>query len=242
MFAASTAASRPPNSVQAYSGTILPKVSAGKKNHLKGAEVKRVCVAELLKETNEMPTENYKGFKISIYQDCDGDSPRDWDNLGTMVCFHKRYNLGDEHEYRHEDYSGWAALEAAIQKNENAAVVLPMYMYDHSGITINTTGFNCPWDSGQIGFIFVSKDSLRKEFGVKKLSQKHYADARKILVQEVNTYDQFLRGDVYYFSVEDAEDNQIDSCGGIYGYEYCLAKAKAEVDYKIKSLNENALP
>ena len=27
-------------------------------------------------------------------------------------------------------------------------VILPLYLYDHSGITMNTTGFSCPWDSG----------------------------------------------------------------------------------------------
>ena len=30
-----------------------------------------------------------------ITQDEYAESPRDWDNLGTMVCFHRRYNLGD---------------------------------------------------------------------------------------------------------------------------------------------------
>ena len=27
------------------------------------------------------------------------DDPRSWDNIGTMVCFHSRYNLGDKHYY-----------------------------------------------------------------------------------------------------------------------------------------------
>ena len=27
------------------------------------------------------------------------DSPRSWDNLGTMVCWHRRYQLGDKHTY-----------------------------------------------------------------------------------------------------------------------------------------------
>lgn len=39
--------------------------------------------------------EDYKGYTIKIYHDEDAESPRDWDNLGEMVCFHRRYNLGD---------------------------------------------------------------------------------------------------------------------------------------------------
>jgi hypothetical protein len=37
----------------------------------------------------------YKGYKIKIVFDEDIWSPRDWDNLGTMVCWHRRYKLGD---------------------------------------------------------------------------------------------------------------------------------------------------
>lgn len=32
---------------------------------------------------------------VQIHQDQDPESPREWDNLGTMVCWHRRYNLGD---------------------------------------------------------------------------------------------------------------------------------------------------
>ena len=36
---------------------------------------------------------------VSIEHDCDNRSPRnDMDNLGKMICFHGRYNLGDNHK------------------------------------------------------------------------------------------------------------------------------------------------
>lgn len=44
-------------------------------------------------------------------------------------------------------------------------VLLPLYLYDHSGITMKTSGFSCPWDSGQVGFIYASKDTFKKETG-----------------------------------------------------------------------------
>ena len=37
-------------------------------------------------------------------------------------------------------------------------LMLPLYLYDHSGITMNTTGFSCPWDSGQVGWIYAFKE------------------------------------------------------------------------------------
>jgi len=121
-------------------------------------------------------------------------------------------------------------------------VILPLYLYDHSGITISTTPFSCRWDSGQIGFIFISKAKLREEFLVKCISQKHYADAAKNLIGEVGTYDQYLRGDIYGFKITDPEGEEIDSCWGFFGEESCLDEAKQNVDYHVKNLTANALP
>jgi len=39
--------------------------------------------------------EEYKNHKITIYRDECIESPREWENQATMLCFHKRYNLGD---------------------------------------------------------------------------------------------------------------------------------------------------
>ncbi len=43
-----------------------------------------------------LETMDYKGTTIEIHRDEFGYSPREDDNLGTMVCFHRRYVLGDE--------------------------------------------------------------------------------------------------------------------------------------------------
>jgi len=41
-----------------------------------------------------------KGNKVlTIEQDEYSESPREWDNLGIMVCKHKNYNLGDSVDY-----------------------------------------------------------------------------------------------------------------------------------------------
>lgn len=40
--------------------------------------------------------ETYKGCTIRSGQDDSPESPREWDNVGTMVCWHRHYKLGDE--------------------------------------------------------------------------------------------------------------------------------------------------
>jgi len=157
---------------------------------------------------------------IKIYPDEMAESPREWDNLGTMICFHRRYNLGDKHSLSVEEAKALASREDVIS--------LPLYLYDHSGITMNTTGFHCPWDSGQVGFIYVTKEKVRKEFGKKAISKKLLSKVLDILRGEVETYDQFLTGDVYGFKSFDAEGNEVDSCWGFFGHDH---KASGLLDH-----------
>ena len=42
-----------------------------------------------------METITYRGIDIEIHQEEYPESPRQWDNLGVMTCFHKNYELGD---------------------------------------------------------------------------------------------------------------------------------------------------
>jgi hypothetical protein len=165
-------------------------------------------------------------YKLEIFQDEDARSPREDDNLGTMVCFHRRYNLGDKHEYNSDNYSSWNEMKKAIQKDKTC-VILPLYLYDHSGITISTKPFSCQWDSGQVGWIVVSKEKVRKEYGVKYITYKILDRVKRVLEAEVKTYDQYLTGDVYGYRISKItkcelgheHEEELDSCLGFYGNE-----------------------
>lgn len=178
-------------------------------------------------------------LKINIIQDpSNSDSPRSWDNLGTMVCNNSRYNLGDENSlieavYIIEGHFSEQQLESldfdrecikSVEKTlilSGKAIVLPLYLYDHSGITIRTTSFSCPWDSGKVGFIFVSLDDLRAEFSWKRINQNRREKTEQSLRSEVEVYDQYITGDVWGYEV--IEDGEIkDSCWGFYGSDTAL--------------------
>lgn len=153
---------------------------------------------------------------LKISQDTHGFNPREDDNIGTIVSWHSRYSLG-EVQINKNDYS---SAEEAIQKNSNKDdIVIPLYIYDHSGITIRTNPFSCPWDSGQFGFIKISKEKIRKEYDVKRVSQKLIKRISQYLVNEVATYDKYLRGENYHMEVINNVTEEIeDSCSGFLGY------------------------
>ena len=166
------------------------------------------------------------GKVLRIYQDESPESPRELENLGVMFCSHRRYNLGDKKEdcynLNTDDFDNWNDMEKWINGKLDSSVCLPIFMYDHSGIAIKTTPFGDRWDSGQIGFIFVTKEDVKKEWKVKKISKKLKKRITEILENEVKTYDQYLQGDIYMFKVkkvdtETGEEETEDSCGGFYG-------------------------
>jgi hypothetical protein len=173
---------------------------------------------------NAVETEEYKGLNIKICQDEDASNPRrDWDNFGKMVCAHRRYDLGDEN-MEPEDI-------LAITERKDV-LYLPLYLYDHGGITMNTGGFNCPWDSGQVGIIYADRGMIRKEYGRSKFTKALKAKVYAILESEVKTYDMYLTGEVYGYEVEDPDGEEDgDSCWGFYGLDYCMEEAKSIADH-----------
>lgn len=101
---------------------------------------------------------------------------------------------------------------------------LPVYMYDHSGVTISTGSFSCPWDSGCIGYIFASPDTLKENYI--EVSDETKRRALEVIQSEIEILDAWLTGECYSFSIEEYDDDTdpdchygtvIDSCGGFLG-------------------------
>jgi hypothetical protein len=176
---------------------------------------------------------------LKVVQDSNGDSPREWDNLGTMVCFHNRYDLGDKHSYDADDYSGWEEMEKAIRKEEGrGTIVLPLYLYDHSGVTMRTSPFNCRWDSGQVGFILTNRKTILSEFGGKIVTKKLREKVSRILEGEVETYTQYLEGEIYGFQIVDEEGEIVDSCYGFYGTDFATNGMLDYIDADLLGVSE----
>ena len=194
-------------------------------------------------------------YLLVVQQDDSPFNPREDDNFGKMVCFHRQYSLGDHHNYIDKDdflrdlylktvgddergahryeraldlmnYKikapfGSPAYEREVDERlmkviSQKYLMLPLYLYDHSGITMNTTGFSCPWDSGQVGWIYASKEDALREFGGKTFTAATRKKAEDRMRGEVEYYDSYLRGEAYGFELY--KDGELeDSCWGFIG-------------------------
>jgi len=196
--------------------------------------------------------QNEKEILLRIVDDEAPINPRDRDNIGVMVCWHKRDSLGDKHNYsgpqdflltlalgkdsdQREDEMTEAyntddesyqdpedtsneELLAIIRENH---VILPLYLYDHSGITVSTRPYHCPWDSGQVGWIYVSKEKVLAERT--DLTEENWREtAEQYLQGEVQDFADYITDSVLGYELYEIENNEatdlVYSCYGFYGH------------------------
>lgn len=127
---------------------------------------------------------------------------------------------------------------------------MPLWLYDHSGITMSCGSrsgqYADPWDSGQVGWILMLKETAMKnlcgyvldENGERiRVEHKHEgypstwshltcpltdetwrARAIEVMEADVRIYDQYLTGDVYGFKLYEKADNPDDGDPDVPGW------------------------
>jgi len=165
-------------------------------------------------------------YTFTITTDYNSTSPRDYDNLGTIATWHSKYKLGDIQPKK-----------SCIRflKTLPNIVSLPVYMYHHSGISLSTIPFNCTWDSGQVGLIYVTFDKIKTEFNFKHLTIKRKQLITKYLQDEVVLYNRYLNNEVYKYTITDKDNNSISSIGDYYNKNDAIHAAESDISSHINA-------
>lgn len=189
----------------------------------------------------------HAGFRVQIIADQDAQSPEGFGDDGLfIVTTRNRY-----FQKLHQD------MDAAECMADKALCkrywIFPVYAYVHGGVALSMgTGgqFSDPWDSGQIGFVLAAKDEWRYRTHERKKCVSAATAARG----HVETWNQYLSGDVWGYVVSEVEGEEgevddtsviqalenyseedlnaldeirnVDSCWGFYGIDYCRTEAK----------------
>ncbi len=181
--------------------------------------------------------------RITIMRDPYPENPREYeDRVETLICFHRRYALGDKQStYLAGNFKSWEDLKTQLIK-DGYSLILPLYLYDHSGLHISLAPFSCPWDSGQVGFAVVKQADIDEHF------DGNTEAVKEIIQNSVEEYDSYLSGEVYMFQVEEEipicphcsrgpDWKVIDTCNDIYSFNAAEAYARdcfpdAEIIYE----------
>jgi hypothetical protein len=212
----------------------------------------------------------YKGYTIKLEQDECPDSPDNWGNTDVFLVYDHRdftvkrdgfeprkvfehinakeplkENYTDDDEFN-MDYNDYAE---SIDLKLKECFIFPVDAYIHSGVHLSLAGTrdypDRRWDVSTTGFVIVDKkewdfDECRKRDS--NLTGKTDGEIARYYAEGlIKTWNQYLGGEVYYMEVLDPEGNLFDSCGGYYGSEAPIEKAKGEIDMAIESeLKEHA--
>ena len=180
----------------------------------------------------EAETITHKNHEIAIEYDDSPESPREWDNICEFHHWHKRCNLGDTRHTNEESVEEMLAIA-----KRQGDIVMALHCYEHGGITISLNSFygrvpggHYEFDSGQVGFVIIRRKKMLEEFGGKTFTAKLKKRAREIAEAEVETFDAYLRGEIYGYIIGDDGD----SCWGFYSIEDAIEEAKSTIDYIVK--------
>jgi len=168
-----------------------------------------------------------KTFKVGtltvrIEQDQDAEPPQ---STGILIYYRKgsRYCLGEVRE-----------TDTKLEKLEVKVIAgsvwgLPVYAHVHSGTVLSTTPFSCPWDSGRSGIAICEKKLFDNE-----------EDAHQAIRAHVEAFNQYLRGDVWTYTIEDQSGETVGGCSGFYGLDHCEREAKEEAEHLNKDVEAEA--
>lgn len=171
---------------------------------------------------------NYKGYTINIKQDDFCESPDNWGNEDTFIVYdHRQFTV------KRDGFDPQELFEDYMCKGLNQFGdywIFPLFAYIHSGVALSTSNtqypFTCGFDTSLSGCVLV-----KKQEGWTETQTKAYEVAQSV----VNTWNQYLSGEVYGYEVVNPEGEEIHACWGYYGEsEYIFDCAKAEIDCDIK--------
>lgn len=130
-------------------------------------------------------------------------NPRLDDNLTKMIFTGRKHqHLGDKHDMEFNgDYNDRQDFitkgEIEVRKHfKDVAICKAVHLYEHGGIAISTKmqgQFADKWDSGTIGFVIITKADLKKEYGVKKITQDILSKADSVLEAEIDAINQYIQ-------------------------------------------------
>ena len=103
--------------------------------------------------------------EIQIQYDRFPSNPRKNSNVGIIAVEPSNRYIESEtpHTIR---FSVDPMVDLEILKTDfGARVIVPLYVLDHSGVVFRTTPFCDPWDSGQIGWVYATDETIRTCLG-----------------------------------------------------------------------------
>jgi len=143
----------------------------------------------------------YRGFTIDIEPNISVDN-EEFQSLAIWALNHKRYSFPNTAGVPFDDLYSWSEVEEWLfKKYKDIVWIDDVMLLDHGMLWIRyNSGFPedpSGWDSGQIGFVFTTKERIREFFGVKRVTDKVREKAKEVYLEDLRIFKAYVEGDVY---------------------------------------------
>ena len=201
-------------------------------------------------ETLKARLPNGNKVQAELVYDPDATNPREWDNLGTiLIAPNKSHWVASPDDVidtsiplgknPHEHWENIRREQLKIKKSD-IAIAYPITKYEHGGISLSL-GYKSGWDCGVVGFIYVTKEQIRKYYDVKRITKSILEHAKNRPQSELDTLTSWLNGEVYGWKIKEyaLTDDGLDweevdtpySCWGYLDQEQALDDMKDALNY-----------
>jgi len=203
--------------------------------------------------TNKYPLDNGNVLRVTVTHDECDTTPREWDNLSTLMLHPNKSHWTCKKSFEAKGYESDLLIDLSIARgsspyehmdnlirqqlklNPSDVIAYPITKYEHGAIRLSL-GYQAGWDCSVIGFIFATKEKIRHEYDVKRVTKSILDRVEAAFTCELDDLSSWLNGEIYGFRVEEVAYDQLgdevyckllDSCWGFVGdMDYCISCAE----------------
>ena len=192
-------------------------------------------------ETLKARLPNGNKAKAELIYDQHAANPRECDNLGTiLIAPNKAHWIANRDvavdtsiTFGNSPYEHWDNIrrEQLKLKKSEIAIGYAITKHEHGEISLQL-GHKSGWDYTVSGFVYVTKETLRKCYGVKRITKSIIERAKNCLQSELDMLTAWLNGDCYGWQIKEyaltddgldwKEVDVLDACWGYFDKEQAL--------------------
>jgi len=171
--------------------------------------------------------------RLRLEHDCDTESPNNWGGWKAISFNNRRVNYQDPYDFFDglNDYGEVIPAHIGIQRKLDCGTAFVLSCYEHSGIVWGLRGevFQCRWDTTTSAGILLWQGKakhLPKGDDKSATYEARQEDARAF----IREYTRWANGECYCYSIENEDEEIIDSCGGFIGTEHLFDTIKEQLE------------
>ena len=193
-------------------------------------------------ETLKARLPNGNKVQAELVYDQHATTPRECDNLGTiLIAPNKAHWIANRDDvvdtsipFGNSPYEHWENLrnkQLNLKKSE-IAIAYPITKHEHGAISLSLLGYKQGWDYCVIGFVYVTKENLRKCYGVDRITKSIIERAKNCIQSELDMLTSWLNGNCYGWQIKEyaltddgldwKEVDVLDACWGYFDKEQAL--------------------